>query len=160
MKRAKRIPFAARRARRLNFSLINRSTTSIPTEQDFSRWIFAALCHIKRTAAISLMLCDETAARTYNRDYRGKDYATNVLSFPLSSPQDTVICGDLLMCPQVVAREAAEQNKDLDAHYAHLTIHGTLHLAGFDHIEDADAHIMESLEIAVLNQLGYKNPYL
>ncbi|MDO5687234.1 MAG: rRNA maturation RNase YbeY [Neisseria sp.] len=163
MKHAKKYPFTARRAKRLAFSLHNRSSVSVPRERDFLRWIFAVLNRIGGDAEIALMLCDEAQARAYNRDFRGKDYATNVLSFELETGDDRLperLCGDLLMCPQVVAREAQEQGKDLAAHYAHLTVHGVLHLAGFDHIEDADAEEMEKLEIHVLNQLGYKNPYL
>lgn len=102
-----------------------------------------------------------------NHDYRSKDYATNVLSFALNEGEDmllssgsnAVLRGDLVFCPEVIAREAAAQHKSLMAHYAHLTIHGTLHLMGYDHIEEAEAEIMEALEIRLLHQLGYENPY-
>ena len=122
-----------------------------------------------RRAEIGLLLLDEETARAYNRDYRQKDYATNVLSFALDeggqaalaglSGSLPVLRGDLVICPQVVAREAAEQGKTLEAHFAHLTLHGVLHLMGYDHIEPDEAEAMEALEIRLMNQLGYPNPY-
>ena len=99
----------------------------------------------------------EAEAQTLNRDYRGKDYATNVLSFPYES--EPVVMGDLVICPSVVAKEAAEQNKPLDAHYAHLTVHGILHLQGWDHDNDEDAQAMEDEEREILAALGYPDPY-
>jgi probable rRNA maturation factor len=92
-----------------------------------------------------------------NNDYRGKDYATNVLSFPYDT--EPVVTGDLVICPAVVAREAAEQNKPLAAHYAHLTVHGMLHLQGRDHETDEDAQAMEDEEREILAALGYPDPY-
>lgn len=113
-----------------------------------------------------MVLLDTEQAQAYNRNYRGKDYATNVLSFAqdeldvfIGHDNDTLY-GDLILCPQVVEREALEQNKPLEAHYAHLTVHGILHLIGFDHIEETEAEEMEALEISILHQLGYTNPYL
>jgi probable rRNA maturation factor len=120
-------------------------------------------------ANITVMFCDEEEARQYNAQYRDKNYATNVLSFALNEGEDFTfwqndkqpsLDGDLILCPQVVEKEAAEQGKSTQEHYAHLIVHGTLHLMGHDHIEDDEAQIMESLEIALMNQLGYDNPYL
>ncbi|MDO4997417.1 MAG: rRNA maturation RNase YbeY [Neisseria sp.] len=151
---------------RLNLHLDNASTfTACPSERDFRVWIWQALKNEYRHADISLILLDEEDARTYNRDYRGKDYATNVLSFAFNEGEmfnpataDGIV-GDLIICPQVVASEASEQGKDLTAHFAHLTIHGTLHLMGYDHMNDAEAKEMENLEIKLLQQLNYPNPY-
>lgn len=118
-----------------------------------------------RYAEISLVLLDEEAARQYNHDYRGKDYATNVLSFAHNegefsyAEQEDTLRGDLIICPQVVAKEAAEQGKSLHDHFAHLVIHGTLHLIGFDHIEDEEAEEMEALETKLLAQLNIADPY-
>ncbi|MGL6045733.1 MAG: rRNA maturation RNase YbeY, partial [Vogesella sp.] len=122
----------------------------------------AALQRQHHQAQVSLLVVDEAEGRQLNHDYRGKDYATNVLSFALNEG-DTVagmpLFGDLVFCAPVVAREAAEQGKTLDAHYAHLTVHGMLHLQGFDHEQDDEANIMEALETAILAKLGYDDPY-
>ena len=92
-----------------------------------------------------------------NREYRGKDHATNVLSFPYET--GSLLLGDLVICPPVVAREASEQGKPLAAHYAHLTVHGMLHLQGWDHENDGDAQAMEEKEAKILAALGYPDPY-
>jgi probable rRNA maturation factor len=100
--------------------------------------------------------------RALNRDYRGKDKPTNVLSFPADIPDhiDLPLLGDLIVCADVVRNEAAEQHKSTQDHWAHMVIHGTLHLLGFDHIDDDEAQEMELLEISILQQLGIDNPYL
>ncbi|MCU0803616.1 MAG: rRNA maturation RNase YbeY [Burkholderiales bacterium] len=98
--------------------------------------------------------------RTLNRGFRGKDYATNVLTFVYENRARRALSGDLVLCAPVVAREAREQGKALDAHYAHLLVHGALHLAGHDHERGADATKMEKLERRVLARLGYADPYL
>ena len=100
---------------------------------------------------------DTEEGQALNRDYRGKDYATNVLSFPYDV--EPVVFGDLVICPAVVAREAAEQGKTAEAHYAHLVVHGMLHLQGYDHENDADARRMEDQERQLLAGLGYADPY-
>ncbi len=121
---------------------------------DFVRWARAALAG---GGEITIRLVDADEGRTLNNDYRGKDYATNVLSFPYDS--EPVVTGDLVICPAVVAKEAAEQGKPLDAHYAHLTVHGMLHLQGRDHDNDEDAEAMENEEKEILAALGYPDPY-
>jgi probable rRNA maturation factor len=103
-------------------------------------------------------MVDEAEGRTLNRTYRDKDYATNVLTFPLS--EEPQLMGDIIICAPVVAAEAIAQNKPLEAHYAHLTVHGILHLHGYDHEIEAQAELMESLETAIVTKLGYANPYL
>jgi len=170
MKRAKKYPFLSLQRQRFCLNFENASTAAdLPSERDFYRWAWAALKSEYRRADISLILLDEEEARAYNRDYRGKDYATNVLSFALDEGEQAalaglsgslpVLRGDLVICPQVVACEAAEQGKTLEAHFAHLTLHGVLHLMGYDHIEPDEAEAMEALEIRLMNQLGYPNPY-
>ncbi|MDD5329817.1 MAG: rRNA maturation RNase YbeY, partial [Sulfuricella sp.] len=111
-----------------------------PTRAQFRRWVKAAL---RGDAQIALRIVGEEEGRTLNRDYRGKDYATNVLTFAYDdAPPGTPLFGDIALCAPVVAREAAEQGKPAEAHYAHLTIHGVLHLQGYDHETDAEAREM------------------
>jgi probable rRNA maturation factor len=140
---------------RLNLSVqyaCNRE--GLPLRADFVRWARAALVG---GGEIAIRLVDADEGQALNREYRGKDYATNVLSFPYES--EPVVMGDLVICPSVVANEAAEQNKPLDAHYAHLTVHGMLHLQGWDHDNDEDAQAMEDEEREILAALGYPDPY-
>ncbi len=122
---------------------------------DFVRWARAALVG---GGEIAIRLVEADEGQALNKEYRGKDYATNVLSFPYDS--EPVVMGDLVICPSVVAREANEQNKPLAAHYAHLTVHGMLHLQGWDHDNDEDAEAMENEEREILAALGYPDPYL
>ncbi|MFC3873511.1 rRNA maturation RNase YbeY [Neisseria musculi] len=167
MKRAKKYPFLKLQRQRFSLHFSNQSgIAALPAEHDFYRWIWHALKHRFRRAEIGLILLDKEAARTYNRDYRGKDYATNVLSFAFNEGEifpeqlSDGLFGDIVICPQVVLKEAAEQGKTPAQHFAHLTVHGTLHLMGYDHIDEAEAEIMETLETRLLNQLGYPNPYV
>jgi len=141
-------------SRRLNLSVqyaCNRE--GLPLRADFVRWARAALAG---GGEITIRLVDADEGRKLNAEYRGKDYATNVLSFPYEIEP---VVGDLVICPAVVAREAEEQNKPLAAHYAHLTVHGMLHLQGSDHDNDDDAEAMESEEKEILAALGYPDPY-
>lgn len=126
-----------------------------PTRHQFRKWVLTAL---EQNAEITLRLVDEIEGRALNRDYRGKDYATNVLTFPLT--EEPVLMGDIVLCVPVVEKEAAEQSKPLEAHYAHLVIHGVLHLQGYDHENDEDAAVMEALETLIVTNLGYADPYL
>lgn len=164
MKKAKRNNVLQRLAARLELTLEDRLETeqALPEGKFWRRWCQAALQREHRKAQISLLVVDEAEGRQLNRDYRGKDYATNVLSFALNEG-DTVaglpLFGDLVFCAPVVAREAAEQGKSLEAHYAHLVVHGMLHLQGFDHEADDEADIMENLETVILAKLGYADPY-
>lgn len=137
------------------------SPVGLPSGQDFSRWVSAAL-KTRRPAEIGLRIVDAEEGQALNREYREKDYATNVLSFALNEGEDFAelpLIGDVVLCAPVVEKEAIEQNKTLLAHYAHLTVHGMLHLQGFDHEDDADAAEMEKLETAILARLGYADPY-
>ena len=126
----------------------------LPTRAQLRRWLKAAL---RRDAAMTLRIVDEAEGRELNRNYRGKDYATNVLTFVYD---DTgTLCGDVVICAPVVEREAREQGKYLAAHYAHLAIHAALHLQGCDHENDADAAGMEALETGLMLELHFPDPY-
>lgn len=126
----------------------------VPDRGRIRRWIQAAL---ENNAEMTVRLVDAEEGRMLNQSYRNRDYATNVLTFVY---EQTPVCqGDLVLCAPVVEREAAEQGKDLLSHYAHLIVHGTLHLQGYDHENDADAAIMEALETRVLARLGIADPY-
>lgn len=141
--------------------------TGLPTRPQFRKWVMAALTGAGRRfdSEVAIRLVDAPEGQSMNLQYRHKDYATNVLSFPAEVPEglpedfDFPQLGDLIICAPVVAREAAEQNKKLDDHYAHLTVHGVLHLLGFDHIEDEEAEEMEALERQILATLQIEDPY-
>jgi probable rRNA maturation factor len=137
--------------------------SGLPSVVSFRAWVAAALAGARRRAAseLSIRLVDADEGRALNRDYRGRDYATNVLSFPVELPPGvrSPLIGDIVICAPVVAREAAEQDKRLRDHYAHLTVHGVLHLLGHDHENDADAERMEKLEVRILAGLGIADPY-
>ena len=127
----------------------------LPTAAQFRKWASQAL---RTDAEIALRVVDEDEGRALNREYRGKDYATNVLTFPLA--EEPLLMGDIVLCAPVVAREALAQQKPLLAHYAHLTVHGVLHLQGYDHETDDEADLMESLETEIITRMGYADPYL
>lgn len=126
----------------------------IPRPARFRRWLASAL---PADAAIVLRVVNAVEARCLNRDFRNRDYATNVLTFAYGGMPPAA---DIVLCAQVVAREAREQGKSLAAHYAHLTVHGALHALGFDHEKASEAKVMESREIEILDTLGFGNPYL
>ena len=109
-------------------------------------------------AEITVRIVDSAEGQALNQSYRQKDYATNVLTFPLT--EEPWLIGDIILCAPVVEKEAKEQGISLEAHYAHLTIHGILHMHGYDHEEEAQAELMESIESATMMQLGYADPYL
>ncbi len=127
----------------------------MPTRHQFRRWVKAAL---QQDVQIALRIVDEIEGRALNQSYRGKDYATNVLTFVYDDTDP--LYGDVVICAPVVEREAKEQGKDLLAHYAHLTLHATLHLQGYDHENRRDAEEMEALETALMLKLRYPDPYL
>lgn len=145
----------------------NMPRNGLPTRPQFRKWVLAALTGAGRRfdSEVAIQLVDAPEGQAMNLQYRHKDYATNVLSFPAEVPEglpedfDFPQLGDLVICAPVVAREAAEQGKKLDDHYAHLTVHGVLHLLGFDHIDDAEAEEMEALERVILAGLGIADPY-
>jgi len=148
------------------------SAKDLPRRALFRRWVKAALHH---DVQITLRIVDEDEGRNLNRDFRGKDYATNVLTFVYDEevqprhggvePADAggaagrLLYGDIVLCAPVVAREARAQRKDTCEHYAHLAIHAMLHLQGYEHEEEEDASEMEKLETAIMLKLGYADPY-
>lgn len=133
----------------------------VPEEEDIRHWISAALVGRTTDAEITVRLVEREEMTTLNQSYRGKPGATNVLSFPADLPPDLALplLGDIVICAPVVAQEAQQQKKSSTAHWAHLTVHGTLHLLGYDHIDDDEALIMEALETEVLAGLGFPCPY-
>lgn len=137
----------------------------IPAAVSFRKWVAAALAGRIREADLAIRIVGAKEGRALNHHYRGKDYATNVLSFPAELPEGLPkgvklpLLGDLVLCAPVIAREAKEQGKSLAAHYAHLTVHGALHLLGWDHEDARDAECMEQLEREILAGLGLPDPY-
>lgn len=133
---------------------------SLPDDEDIRRFAAVALSDLEEPV-LSLRIVDEAEGRELNHRWRGRDKATNVLSFPADLPPGTGInlLGDIVICVPVLEREAAEQGKSVRAHFAHLLVHGILHLRGFDHISEQQAREMESREIQFLADLGLGNPY-
>lgn len=146
----------------LELDLQRATDAAAPDDVAFRRWCELALRQRTADSEMTIRLVDEAEGRELNHTYRHKDYATNVLSFPADVPDellDIPLLGDLVICVPVVEREAVEQGKSLQAHWAHLVIHGCLHLLGYDHIEDDEAEEMEALERQLLAELGYPDPY-
>lgn len=146
---------------------VQRSSISenLPDDEQFQLWVEAALTGKSEKFTLAIRVVDEAEARRYNHEYRDKDYATNVLSFPGELPEGLpeeirqAQLGDLLICAPVVAREAKEQCRSEMDHWAHLTIHGVLHLLGYDHEQQSEAVLMETLETEILANLGVSDPY-
>ncbi len=138
----------------------NVSGLAVPEAELFQRWAVAAGPDAD-DAEVFIRIVDEAGSAELNQTYRHKPGPTNVLSFPCETPPGVPnpLLGDLVICAPVVEREAREQDKPAEAHWAHLVVHGVLHLRGYDHIEDDDAERMEAVEIDILARLGYPNPY-
>lgn len=147
----------------LDMQLAVDKENDLPSEDELIKWASAALA--LRTEheepELTIRIVDEAESQELNSEYRGKDKPTNVLSFPFEAPAHVPIplLGDLIVCKQVVEREAVEQDKTLTAHWAHMIVHGCLHLLGYDHIEDEEAEEMEGIERAVMSELGFEDPY-
>lgn len=136
--------------------------SNLPSHTDFLSWCTLGLRQRSNASELTIRLVDAEEGQQLNATWRNKDYPTNVLSFPADIPDgllDIPLLGDLVICVPVVEREAAEQGKALTAHWAHLVIHGCLHLLGYDHIDDAEAEEMEELERQLLAEIGYPDPY-
>ena len=134
----------------------------VPIARSFERWVRTALTGSgRRRADVNIVLFANAEARALNRQYRGKNYATNVLSFPYEPApgEKSALLGELVLCPGVIAREARQQRKPLRDHYAHLTVHGVLHLLGHDHETEREAAKMEAIERRVLAEFGISDPY-
>jgi len=146
----------------LDLQLACEQASGLPDEADFRRWLEAVLPQFQPESEVTIRVVDEAESHDLNLTYRGKDKPTNVLSFPFEAPPgiELPLLGDLIICRQVVEQEAAEQEKALAAHWAHMVIHGSLHLLGYDHIEDDEAEEMESLETEIMLALGYPDPYI
>lgn len=134
----------------------------LPDENQLKLWVKAALKGLKENSVLTIRIVDEDEGTQLNERWRKSQGPTNVLSFSHEGEPEIApdLLGDIVVCAPVVAREAKEQNKDIDAHWAHMVIHGVLHLNGFDHIKPEDADTMENLEIKILEELNYNNPYL
>lgn len=137
------------------------AAADLPTENDIRPWVEVALAGYPDAAAVTIRMVDEPEGRKLNLRFRNTDYATNVLSFPADVPGiiDLPDLGDIVLCVPVIAREAGEQGKNPMDHWAHLVVHGVLHLLGHDHGEAEQAQAMESMEIGILKKLGISNPY-
>ena len=136
--------------------------SGLPTVEQIEQWATAAVQPQSDEVEMTVRIVDEAESHALNLNYRGKDRPTNVLSFPFECPDEVELplLGDLVICRQVVEREAQEQEKPLMAHWAHMVVHGSLHLLGYDHIEDDEAEEMESLETQIMTGLGFADPYL
>ncbi|MDZ7853601.1 MAG: rRNA maturation RNase YbeY [Halomonas sp.] len=135
----------------------------LPGQAELEKWVGVVLARHADDSRheLTIRFVDDAESQTLNRDYRGRDRSTNVLSFPFEGPPGVTLdlLGDLVICHPLVIIEAAEQDKSLRAHYAHMVVHGTLHLLGHDHEEDAEAEVMEALERDILASLGIADPY-
>lgn len=146
----------------LDLQIATADEQQLPTELQFTTWLNAAVKLFQENAEVTIRIVDNEESQKLNRDYRGKDKPTNVLSFPFEVPEgiELDLLGDLIICKQVVEREAIEQQKPLTAHWAHMVIHGTLHLLGYDHIIDEEADEMEALETEIMLKLEFEDPYI
>lgn len=135
--------------------------TDIPTPDQIQQWINGVLLPKHDGIELTVRIVDIVESQALNHQYRGKDKPTNVLSFPFEVPEgiELNLLGDLVVCADIVSKEAAAQHKTAQAHWAHMLVHGCLHLLGYDHINDSDAEYMEAREIDILDKLGFNNPY-
>ena len=151
----------------IDLQIASENSEGLPTLEQFTHWVETALAFEAQTedfpeTEMTIRIVDEEESQTLNREYRGKDYPTNVPSFPFEVPEgiELPLLGDLVICRQVMECEAKEQQISLASHWAHLAVHGTLHLLGYDHIEEAEAEEMEGLETQIMQKLGFEDPYL
>lgn len=146
----------------IDLQIASSDQTNLPTLEQFTLWATQAVRAESIEPEITIRIVDEVESHQLNLTYRSKDKPTNVLSFPFECPDEVelTLLGDLVICRQVVEQEAQEQGKPLMAHWAHMAVHGCLHLLGYDHIEDAEAEEMESLETEIMLGLGFADPYL
>lgn len=139
------------------------TSKNFPNRFQIQRWVTKALEYRLDTAELCIRIVDENESQALNSRYRNKHYPTNVLSFPSELPEEiqleNPLLGDLIICAPIIEKEAEQQQKTLEAHWAHMIIHGILHLLGYDHIEDKEAEVMETIEITLLQTLGFANPY-
>lgn len=145
----------------LDLQIATESEVGLPTSEQFENWLTLAVSPFQPDAEVTIRVVDSEESHELNHQYRGKDKPTNVLSFPFEMPPgvELDLLGDLVICKQVVEQEAQEQNKPVLAHWAHMVVHGSLHLLGYDHIEDQEAEEMEALETQIMMDMGYSDPY-
>lgn len=156
----------------IDFQVAVEDTENLPTLEEIQKTADAAILPRKSEASMTVRIVEEEESHELDLEYRGKDRPTNVLSFPYEYPEDLPpeaieemgiegedYIGDLVICKKVVEREAKEQNKPLKAHWAHMIVHGSLHLLGYDHITDEEANEMEPLETKIMLELGFEDPY-
>lgn len=136
--------------------------SSTPKLQKFQQWVNAALVSYNKTFELTIRIVDNAESQQLNQQYRHKNSPTNVLSFPFEVPDgiELDLLGDLVICADILLTEAKTQNKSIESHWAHMVIHGCLHLLGYDHIDNTEAEEMENIEINLMKTLGYNNPYL
>jgi probable rRNA maturation factor len=146
----------------LDLQIATEATQRLPSEADFRLWVEKALPTLGEEFEVTIRIVDEEESHALNHEYRGQDKPTNVLSFPFEAPPglELPLLGDLVICTQIVEKEAKEQDKELLHHWAHMTIHGILHLRGYDHINDNEADEMELIETQLLASLSISDPYL
>jgi probable rRNA maturation factor len=146
----------------LDLQLAVENESGLPSSEDIHLWLNSVVVKFQPQAEVTVRIVDSEESHQLNHEYRGKDKPTNVLSFPFEAPPGIEIdlLGDLIICRQVVEQEAIEQEKPLMAHWAHMVVHGSLHLLGYDHIEDDEADEMESLETEIMQELGFNDPYI
>jgi len=147
----------------MNINLdVQRAVNALPTDEDLLKWVHGTLGFENHgDAELTIRFVDEKESAELNEQYRHKTGSTNVLSFPFEAPAEIELnlLGDLIICSAVVKQQAIEQKKEELAHWAHMVVHGTLHLLGYDHLTDDDAGVMEAKEIKILSKLGYTDPY-
>lgn len=145
----------------VDLQIASENQADLPSLAQFVHWATQAVQAENIEPEVTIRIVDEAESQQLNLTYRGKDYPTNVLSFPFECPEEVELplLGDLIICRQVVEREALAQGKLLEAHWAHMVVHGCLHLLGYDHIEDQEAEEMESLETEIMQGLGFEDPY-
>ncbi|MCO6545486.1 MAG: rRNA maturation RNase YbeY [Gilliamella sp.] len=145
----------------LDLQIATEDNQNLPTEAQIMQWLEVILPQFMDNAELTIRIVDKQESQQLNCTYRHKDKPTNVLSFPFESPIeiDVPLLGDLIICKQVVEAEAEQQLKSLTSHWAHMIVHGCLHLLGYDHILDEEAEEMENIEIDIMQQLGFEDPY-
>jgi len=146
----------------LDLQIATEAQDKLPGKEEFQLWLDSAVSLFQQDAEVTIRLVDAQESQQLNSEYRGKDKPTNVLSFPFEAPPgiELNLLGDLIICKQVVETEASDQGKPLNAHWAHMVVHGALHLLGYDHIADDEAEEMESLETEIMQKMGFDDPYI
>ncbi len=146
----------------IDIQIVTESQDNLPKDAQLTQWATEAIQRFQPVAEMTIRIVEKQESQQLNRDYRCKDNPTNVLSFPFESPPEIELplLGDLVICKDVVETEAKEQNITVESHWAHMIVHGVLHLLGYDHIEDDEAEEMESLETQIMLEMGFADPYL